>query len=209
MRKILLAIAALVLPALAGAGPFSGGSGGGGGGSGATGATGPAGASAYTVIASSTIGAVGSITITGIDQSYDEIIVELLLRSDSVTLYEVKLTFNGDTTEGNYQSEKRYLGTRSLDGSRNIGIASTISTAAAQWRTRTRITIPDYTSTTFVKSCIVRGDANFDPAGANGSYNLSGVFTWMPTAAIETIKAELTGGNFAAGSSMRIIGINY
>jgi len=150
-------------------------------------------------------GGAASIDFTGIPQTYTDLLIKISGRN-SGTNGIVNLSFNSDTTAGNY--EGRYLeGNGSTVGSftdqdRAAGyIDGSGSTANTFGNSETYI--PNYTSSNY-KSFSVDG---LNENNATTAY--SGLFAniWKSTSPITSITLTTGSGNFAQYSSATLYGI--
>lgn len=198
---------------------YSGGSGGGSGTTGATGATGAAGADGtsstqtYTVIASSTIGGAGGGTFdfTSIPSTYQELILEVYGRSTISSESDMQVSYNNDTTAGDYISRSLYHssgGVSHLETLTRFVTYITVSSASSYQRSYVKLSIPDYAQTAYTKTGMVEGDAMDSDANV---YDIRGCLLWVgptqPAPAINRITVTITGGLFAQGSKAILTGV--
>jgi hypothetical protein len=150
-----------------------------------------------------------TVNFTSIPQTYRHLQVRLIAVSSTVN--SGRLTFNNDSTNGNYASHElygngttafgdSYVGTLTgilMPGYAGMGGSTTIPTASI-------IDILDYTSTN--KTKVVRGLSGLDVNGAGGYVEL-GSGLWNSTAAITSLKITIAGGTIAANSHFALYGI--
>lgn len=163
----------------------------------------------YELIASTSLGsAAASIEFNSIPSTFTDLILKLSLRaSDSGSnWYLAKLTFNGDTTSGNYSS--RLIGAfgTSVYSTNSNYYSGYIPSGARTASTfgNNEIMIPNYLAST-QKS--ISTDSVTE--GNGSSYEILGLWAglWTGTAAINSITIASDTGNLAQYSSAYLYGI--
>jgi hypothetical protein len=167
-------------------------------------------ANTMTLIASSTVGAGGaaSIDFTSISGSYTDLCVLTSLRAvDSANnFYLAKVTFNSDTTAGNYSS--RLLGAfgSTVYSATNTYYSGYIPSAARTANTfgNNQIYIPNYAGSN-QKS--ISTDSVTE--GNGSSYEILGLWAgkWTGTSAITSISIASDTGNLAQYSTAYLYGV--
>jgi len=169
-------------------------------------------AGALTLLSTTTLGAAGSIDVTGISGSYNDLILVLIARgTNSANVDYANLTFNNDTG-GNYNSEYiNVQGTAAVSGVEIVGGVNfrsgrlTGNTSPANTFGVTEVTVLGYASTTWKKNVLWHSFT--DSAGAsNGFFTFRGGGVWLSTVAVTRVTFIGNGGNLAIGSQLRIYG---
>jgi hypothetical protein len=144
-----------------------------------------------------------SVTFSGIDQGYTDLVLVANTILASGTGPECSLRFNGDTG-GNY-SNTYLLGTGSSAVSgrgSNFTYADCGYLSANSGNPNTRIiNITNYSNTTTNKTVISRGSS------VNGIQVIAYANLWRNTAAITSITVFSQSGNYSAGSTFDLYGI--
>ena len=169
-------------------------------------------ATSYESIATVTVGAGGSSTITfsSIPSTYKHLQIRWIARASTSGENALKLSFNSDTTNGNYKSHY-------LEGSGSSAVAGAIaaanyafcyavagSDASANVFGAGVVDILDYTNTNKNKTVRILG--GYDSNGSGYMDFDSAV--WLSTNAITSINIILDGSaNFAQYSSLALYGI--
>lgn len=165
----------------------------------------------YDSIATTTVGAGGSSTITfsSIPQTYTHLQLRILQRgTGGGTNYTNKLQFNGDTTSANYREHYFYSdGTSALAGTYQQWYIAAGAIPAAGNSTgifgTSVIDILDYANTN--KNKVVRALSGFDAIGSGEVIFES--LLWINTGAINQITMEIFTTNFAQHSQVALYGI--
>ena len=164
----------------------------------------------YQLIASSTVGSGGAANIefTSIPSTYTDLCIKTSLRaSDSANnWYLAQVTFNNDTTSGNYSARlagafgtSPYVSTTSYYSGYIPSGARTASTFG-----NNEIYIPDYAGSnqkTISTDSVTEGNGS--------SYEILGLWAgrWTGTAAITSIKIASDTGNLAQYSTAYLYGV--
>jgi len=165
----------------------------------------------YVLLERVTVGetAVSSITFNSIPQTgYTDLKIVASTRGTAGALGEAnKISFNGDTTNGNY-TQKRLLGTGSAASSQSQTARETFfnvtSGATANTFANSEIYIPNYTSANAKSVSIDTVTEN----NATEAYAALIAVRWSGTAAITSINfTPEAGGNFAQYSSFSLYGL--
>ena len=166
---------------------------------------------AYNFIASSTVGVLGSATVsfTSIPATYTDLLVKLSARGSGVNSNEIRLTFNSNTSS---YSNKTLYGSGSSAGSLTTGTAyaycgevGAASTTASTFSNH-EIYIPNYTSANY-KSLSVDGVAENNSATNNQLHLIADL--WSNTAAITSITLAMDGAFvYSQYSTFYLYGIN-
>ncbi len=167
-------------------------------------------ANTFELIASSTVGSGGasSIDFTSIPSSFKNIVIKTNLRASSSAnnWYLMRLTFNSDTTSGNYSA--RLLGgfgssTYSSTSSYYSGYIPSAARTASTFGNN-EIFIPNYSGST-AKS--ISTDSVTE--GNGSSYEILGIWAglWTGTSAISSISIASDTGNLAQYSTAYLYGI--
>lgn len=165
----------------------------------------------YVALATTTLGSSSAdITITGISQSYTDLVLVVSARSTYAAAEVAGFirVGNGSIDTGNNYSSTRLLGTgssassaRATNVSRVVWDAIPGSTSASGNFCTTIISIQNYSNTTTYKTLLVRSN---EP----NNYVEATVGTWRNTAAINQIRIYGDGAaDLAAGSTVTIYGI--
>lgn len=159
----------------------------------------------YVALATQTLGsAAASVTFTGIDQGYTDLVLEIVTKNSAGAIYGVFAEINGDTsalysstmlwgTGSGGGNSARYTGRTSMLG----GWLGSTELGVAQYN------FLNYSNTTTFKTMIGRFSDPNTTSRTGASANL-----WRSTSAITSIKliSEPTS-NFAAGSTFSLYGI--
>jgi hypothetical protein len=161
------------------------------------------------LIASSTVGALGSLSIdfTSIPSTYTDLCVMVSLRDDVSSIIDgAYLRFNGDNTSGNYTAI-RLIGSGSAASrdTNNVGLFATGATATASTFSNCIAYIPNYAGST-AKSVSID---NVTETNATTQYMGLGAFLWSGTAAINrvTISPETATKLFVQYSTAYLYGV--
>jgi hypothetical protein len=169
--------------------------------------------SSQTLLSTTTLGGAGQLNVTGIDQTYNDLILVVIARcSTAATVDLIDLRLNGDSGVNQYVFSDTPMSTGAVSASRlqtslirlnqNFPAASAV---AGQFG-MLMITIPGYASTTWLKQVLVSGIG----ASAGTIATLVGdqtVALWNSTAAVNqvTIFGD-SAANLVTGSTLRIYG---
>jgi hypothetical protein len=164
----------------------------------------------HTVLSSETLSAAGNFDVSSIDQTYDHLLIRMILRTDaSNTADGIHLYFNNDTTAANY---RRILHTASSashavgPGNDNLIMNTSGASSTASDFSNSEIRILEYTGSkrkTVYVSNAFRRDAT------DGDTNHT-MFNWENTAAINRITVAVDNdptNELVSGSYLEIIGI--
>jgi hypothetical protein len=182
--------------------PGAAGSGGSGGG----------GSGALVPLATTTLGAAqATISLTGIDQTYADLIVVVTARGDAAaTFADVRMTLNNDTGT-NYDTQRSDLNNGTLTGAGAVAAAFGFigwipaASGVANAASSLEIVIPSYANTTFHKDFFSRSGLRTGAAAANMFENAIWG-DWRSTAAVNRIDLALSTGNFVAGTKVTVYG---
>lgn len=162
--------------------------------------------SSYESIASASLAGLNSITFSSIPSTYASL--QLRLLGTNAGNNTVFLTFNGDSTLGNYRNHAI-----SANGTSVVASAATAYiqigglyygfSSNASYLGAIISDIHDYASTT--KNKTVRSFNGYDANGSGEIELASGV--WLNTSAITSIKVEIGGAAFSTGSTVALYGI--
>ena len=160
-----------------------------------------------TVLYDNTLSADGTLDTLGYDLSgYDDLKVELSARSVS-TQYATKWTINNDTTDAHYTRIEEYYGTDAptaayTTSERRMGYIAGSDSPSGHFGI-IQAYIPDYSGSN--QKWI---NANGRSIRASTGYANLANLCWLSGSAITRIAlTDTTGGNFAIGSRLRVIGI--
>lgn len=163
------------------------------------------------VLYDNTLGADGSWDVSSIDQTYDDLRIELAVRSAVAGAVDNGyVNFNNDTTDANYDHQNVYgnNGTPFAGNAANrLPLTVVGNTQNANLFTPIEINIPAYASAQYKGFWNI---ANSIADAAGNSYSVLTSSVWKSTSAINRITISSLGGasnNFKAGSRIRIIGI--
>jgi len=167
-------------------------------------------ANTYTLIASSTVGSGGAANIefTSIGSAYTDLLLNVSCRTASGGADSVKISFNSDTTSGNYQI--KYLegnGTNVSSGTSpsQYSVSASGSTDTANTFSNAQVYIPNYAGSN------AKNWSSNTVTENNGTAAYSTLIAgnWNNTNAITTIRLTLTGAaNFAQYSTAYLYGIS-
>jgi hypothetical protein len=157
-------------------------------------------------------GSAANIDFTSISQSYTDLIVRLMIRSDRAgnNTDAVDIKFNNDSTGANYQGEFLSGTTNSASASRQTGGSTGLSVATCPAATSTsgyfgyvEIEIPLYTSSK-LKTFIALAGNPMDSSTTNANQAMG---QWLSTAAISRITlTPSAGSNWITGTSYQLTG---
>lgn len=161
----------------------------------------------YTAIATSVLSsASGSITFSGIPQTYTDLV--LVIQGAASTDITIRLRFNGDTTSSyNRTYFGSYNGGNSSgsDGGATSFYASDPGTAFGTNNAATILHIQNYTSSAYHKSMLMLTTGQ-DTYQSVGNFISGGI--WANIAAITTMQIFIAGGyTFNAGTVLALYGI--
>ena len=171
----------------------------------------PTGGGTLALIGTQTLAAAtASIDFSGIPQTYTDLLLKVLAKSDAATnLSNLDLQFNGDS--GNNYDWTLLSATTSATATNvtatnviQLGYTSAASSGAGTAGIQDVI-IPNYAGTLFWK--YVRGQGIYAYNTSAGGLNLLSVAgQWRSTAAITSLHLFLVTGNFVAGSTVILYG---
>lgn len=170
-------------------------------------------ANSQQILTDTTLGSATRFDVSSISSGYQHLKLVLMLRSSVTAIGDTAwMYFNNDTTATNYNSEISYLiaGTEAHEYTAipKVGFIAAASSPANAF-SYVEIDIPFYAGTTYTKVAYVRGHG---PRDTNTPLRFEHGFWWESTAAINRITIQPDGyatDNFAIGSRLQIIGVNY
>jgi hypothetical protein len=156
-----------------------------------------------------------SVTFTSIPGTYRHLILEWQARGDTAaTNIALQLQFNADTganydfANGNINGSGTANGGGSQAGATLIQVCDmAAATAPALTPSHGRIDFQNYAGTTFHKTLTAHSGLKQSAAVAN-LFNETTVAWWRSAAAITSIKLVPGAGNFVAGGSFQLYGLN-
>lgn len=154
----------------------------------------------YNPIATQTLSSnAADVTFSSIPGSYTDLVIITAVKYTS-SEQALGLSFNGDTGT-NYSATYLYGNGSSAASGRDTNNAFIPVARGDDFNFWTGITnVANYSNTTTYKSIVSRGNS--------GSYVVAYTGLWRNTAAITSIRiAQLTGSNFASGSTFTLYGI--
>lgn len=156
-------------------------------------------------------GAVASVTFSSIPQVFNNLTLVIMARSDLVnSVATMAIRFNTDTGANYNRTFFRVNGSTQQNGignAVNMGIIADIagSTTTANYSGICTVSIPNYKTTTFFKTCV----STYTNVWNSLTLPYTGIWSssWANTNAISTITLlELSGGNFINGSAFYLYG---
>jgi hypothetical protein len=164
----------------------------------------------HTVLSSETLGAAGSFDVSSIDQTYDHLILRMVLRSDATTTADgVHIYFNNDTTAANYRRAIHTGSTASHSvggGDSALGFNIPGASSTANDFANADIRILNYTSgnrkTAYITNAFRRDASDLDTNNT--------ILNWENTAAINRITIVTDNDptdEFVSGSYLEIVGV--
>ena len=163
----------------------------------------------YKPIQSTTLtSAVASITFSGIDQTYTDLVI---VGSIGVTAAaDIQLTYNNDSTSGLYShnalgGDGTNVGVARYGSRNNIQLDYPGYAQTVLGGTNFIINVQNYSSTTITKISINKFN-NGGTAVGYGTNLMTGL--WRNTAAITSVTLTASGTTFLAGSTFSLYGIN-
>jgi hypothetical protein len=147
------------------------------------------------------------INLTNILQDGTDLLVMAQLKS-SAAIADIRYTFNGDQTGGNYSY-------RTLNGTGGSGTSGTVTSTSGTlagnnggplngdtsiYQTHCRVLIPNYTSSVAKTSFVQNSGGNFNNFTNIGIISNS----WVGTVPITAVRFECIGGQFIIGSEVYI-----
>lgn len=170
------------------------------------------GATTLTLLSTTTLGAPGTIDVTGISSAYTDLLLVLIARGTRAAAADgLLMQLNGDAG-ANYDYNVMEIIASSLSASPGnaqtsffVGDGLPANSGVANSFSVTEITIAGYTSTTWLKTVNARYGAD-NTAATNKAVGISSGF-WNSTAAVTrvTLFGQITA-NLATGSTLRIYG---
>jgi hypothetical protein len=158
-------------------------------------------------------GTTGTHTFSSIAGSYRKLRLEWVARSsDAATSVNLFVRFNGDSS-AIYDRQQLTGGGGSAAAAEGLGQTSVIigtiaaDGAAASYVGSGEMVLPDYAGTTFNKQGQTRHSFQTNTSTGTSSIRVS-MIGWRSTAAISSITATLTGGNFKTDSKLRLYGVS-
>lgn len=169
---------------------------------------------ALALIASTTLGAPGTFDVSGIAQTYNDLLLVGIVRGTAAVVNDaLLLRFNADAG-ANYHSQ--VVVGNNLAGSGGRQTAGTAmwaceftaaASAGAGIFTPFEVWIPGYASTTWQKATH-GGQPFFGSDIDNGANAVYGMGQWLSTAAINRVQIfGSTAANLATGSTLRVYGL--
>ena len=163
-------------------------------------------AGGMTLLSTTAITAANEISITGISQSYNELVIVLSNAASVSTGVELRMTFNTTTTAATYSS--LFLKPGVIDGSRSmpyIQLVDAVGNVASTNNITGTFRITRYTDTTPLKTMHYQ---------IGYTQQTSGTLTITPgfgltkeAAAIQSVQIKLSTGNFVAQGNIYIYGV--
>lgn len=171
------------------------------------------GGGAVALLSTTTLVAAGSIDVSGISGSYNDLILMLIARSaEAGTSDSPGIRFNADSGSNYYSERLPTSGTNSPTGAEQRGVTQAILgrvpavSGLANSFGIIQVHIPGYKSTTWLKSFLTH-QYDLEATTAAGQFVTHGGGQWASTAAITriTINSGAVAG-LAIGSELRIYG---
>lgn len=153
--------------------------------------------------------AVANFDFTSVSGAYNQLWLDLYLRSDASATFDTMLIrFNGDTA-ANYNYGSAVGGSSSstigANGATGIGQHCSAATSDASYFTPVRVTIPQYAATVGFKGVTL---TSFHRRSSTSYFGESGGGEWASTAAITEITiVSSAGANWVTGSSATLYGV--
>lgn len=161
-----------------------------------------------TVLSDTTLGVDGTFDVSSISGAYTHLRLLLHARSDAVATEDaIIMSFNNDTTNGNYLYAYMFSGNGGVSGgtvaNRTVGFSPAASSPANRFGDYI-IDIPLYAGSN-LKNSIING---YSPDDTSENYTLQYSRVWLSTSIIDRITiVPGSGTNFKADSRLTIIGI--
>lgn len=158
-------------------------------------------------------GTTGTKTFSSIPGTYRALRLEWVGRSsDGAATVNMAVQFNGDAS-AIYDRQQITASAATVSGAEGFAATSAVigtlpaAGATANYPGTGLLTIPEYAGTTFHKQGMT--DHAFQSATSTASFSrrLSSI-GWRSTAAITSLTAALTAGNYVTGSKLRLYGAN-
>jgi hypothetical protein len=169
----------------------------------------PAAGGGMTLLSTTAITAVSQVSITGIDQTYNQLVIVMENAATTNTGVALQVRFNTNTTSGQYAYVSRGIdgGAVSDFNSASNSLIQTglnISTTANTNSINTVFTIPRYTNTT-------RKSFTFNTAAISSSSSTQALFigtgSFLGSAAISSVQFIVGAGTFTAQGNIYIYGV--
>jgi hypothetical protein len=168
----------------------------------------PSAGGGMTLLSTTSITNVSSISITGISQSYKQLIIRIINAATSVVSDTIRLQFNSVTSNTySFTSQASTTG-NTITGTNVINLITNATSTANTNNLSANIVIPNYANTDIFQ---------------NGTWNLGGII-WQSTprtysdtvngsfsaakGAISSIQLSCLAGNFTAQGTIEIYGVN-
>jgi hypothetical protein len=169
----------------------------------------PAAGGGMTLLSTTAITTVSQVSITGIDQTYNQLVIVMENAATTNTGVALQVRFNTNTTSGQYAYVSRGIdgGAVSDFNSASNSLIQTglnISTTANTNSINTVFTIPRYTNTT-------RKSFTFNTAAISSSSSTQALFigtgSFLGSAAISSVQFIVGAGTFTAQGNIYIYGV--
>ena len=162
-----------------------------------------------TLLSTTAITAVQEISITSIDQTYNQLVIVLENAALSTTGETVRCSFNANTTSGQYSFVSRGIDGGAVGDFNNMSttrmfLGSSLGTTSNVNSIVSSITINRYTNTT-------RKVLSFQTAGISSSSSTQamwwGAGAFLGSAAISSVQLRVDSGTFTAQGNIYIYGV--
>ena len=163
-----------------------------------------AGTGGMTLLSTTAITAVASISITGIDQTYNEIIIVISNAASVSTSTQIRFTFNsvaGTAYDSNLSGGSGGSSAAGASGLLNVSMGTTANVNNANGTLR----IVRYTDVT--PSKLVTTSAGYVNATASAITVCNGTTLFASAAAISSVQLFLNTGNWTAQGNIYIYGV--
>jgi hypothetical protein len=166
-------------------------------------------AGGMTLLSTTAITAISQISITGIDQTYNQLVIVMENAATSNTGVALQVRFNTNTTSGQYAYVSRGIDGGAVSDFNNasatlIQTGLNISTTANTNSINTVFTIPRYTNTT-------RKSFTFNTAAISSSSSTQALFigtgSFLGSAAISSVQFIVGAGTWTAQGNIYIYGV--
>lgn len=176
-------------------------------------ACGSGGSGAMTLISSQTLGsAAATVTFSSIPGTYSNLVLSYTARGDTAaTSVGVALNFNGDTA-ADYNEQVGFINNTFNSAGNSSGntafgpLGVPAATATSKYAGTNKVEIYNYANTTFFKNVLGLQTLFANTTLGSGQFEES-AGQWLSTAAISSISIKPTSGNFIAGSTFQLYGL--